>query len=683
MSLVVCSNVTNENDYDENDINNAPYRFQNSLKQTYKIPANSEVSVQSVKINKSSTFNLSRTDKWFEFWGPELLTNKIDEIKTIYTPIICFPKIVGDRPSENVGLNDFIERIDTAMNVGIPHPDFYGSINLGLNVDPATKEMKGYNVSATNKSELATEQLYTADFNNDTYWHSVWDSPPQLTFTPGDESATPPTLPKISRTAPLSSKIGSHQNTLELRNMPLSHARGEMVVDIKGLYDSGLTTISNWWQIGLTREIERKPEEATGSNQFGDPENFDGSLSEGFVPDEPDINFGDFSFEVVVTCEGLTKSGPKKLKIHHMTSTEGLDGDQFATVALQEIDYYSWAGAPTFLAGERYDIKTNPQKMSKLRFLLENEIISIMATFDDFDGAGNPADVVLCSYKQTADGAGKGNYPIPMGQIQWNLFPRFIINGIRDGSTDRFVEIESYRSNPMPTYNGYAFNNPDNSWLIRMMREQLYEDVSELNRRIQYKFRDGGLLDTYIHQGLTYDASPPTQIDGWYLTAAADVRNWQCIMAQATVYYGDTQGANLAPRLGFEDDPVLEASHNGVARASPDDNITDFVSSSMPSAHQTKSLFVRLDNMTQQSLNAGVGRPSKILYHLPRFDDSGRDHGIGLFFEPTQRTYMKLNNSDPVYLNELQLSIANDDERLAEDLVGKTIICLHFQESKI
>ena len=99
MSLVVCSNITDENDYDENDINNAPYRFQNSLKQTFKIPSNSEVSVQSVKINKSSTYNLSRTDKWFEYWGPELLSFNRDQINTIYKPIVCFPQIVGDRPS--------------------------------------------------------------------------------------------------------------------------------------------------------------------------------------------------------------------------------------------------------------------------------------------------------------------------------------------------------------------------------------------------------------------------------------------------------------------------------------------------------------------------------------------------------------------------------------------------------
>jgi hypothetical protein len=211
-----------------------------------------------------------------------------------------------------------------------------------------------------------------------------------------------------------------------------------------------------------------------------------------------------------------------------------------------------------------------------------------------------------------------------------------------------------------------------------MVDEELYGKVAWVNRRVQYHFRGDGLSDTYVYQGLTYDdpsADPPSKIEGW-----AGGRGWQCVLAPASIYdkFGNTLGSNLAQRLGFETDPILSASHNGVTDT---DLLTTYTASSLPAAHQTKSLFIRLDNMTQQSLNAGVGRPSKILYHLPRFDDSGRDQGTGLFYEPPQRCYLKLHNSDAIYLNELQLSIANDDERLAEDLTGKTIICLHFQQS--
>ena len=46
-----------------------------------------------------------------------------------------------------------------------------------------------------------------------------------------------------------------------------------------------------------------------------------------------------------------------------------------------------------------------------------------------------------------------------------------------------------------------------------------------------------------------------------------------------------------------------------------------------------KSLFVRLSNFTHQSFNAGNGNRSKIIFHLPRFDNTGREEGEGLYFE--------------------------------------------------
>ena len=684
MSLIVCSNIKDENDYDEKDENRAPYRFQNSLKQTFRIPPNSEVAVQSVKVNKSATYNISRNDKWYQYWGPELLPLKKSSDDTIYRPIMAFPKISGDRSSENVGMNGFIQRVEDAMNVGFPHPDFYGLQKLKVNRDSISNEMLGYKVESLAPEDLATEQVYSPYFNEDGNWDFIWDSADVgLTFTPGNQGTG--SFPIISRTAPLAPKTKSIENTLELRNMPLSHKRGEMVVDIKGLYDGGGHTISNFWQIGLTREIDRKTKN-TGNSQYGDPDNFDDRFSEGFVDADGQMAFGSFFFDIVVTCEGLTAGGTKKLKVHHATSTEGLvGGDDAPTIALQEIDYYSWAGAPAEWGGARYDIKSNTRKMSKLTFRIENEIVSIIATLDDSagDGTNVAKDVILVSYHQKADGAGKENYPIPFGQIQWNMYPRFIINGIRDGSTARQVSIESYKTNPHPTYNNYAFNNPDNSWITRMGRNLEFTQISEMNRRIQYHFRDLGLTDAYVYQGLTYDVpAAPTKITAWKTTGATgEDRNWQIITAPATLYYRNTSGANLAPRLGFEDDPILVNSHNGVVDGTNPLLVT-FVSSSLPSAHQTKSMFVRLDNMAQQSLNAAVGRPSKILYHIPRFDDSGRDSGVGLYFEPTERTYVKLNNSENLYMNEIQLSISNDDEKLAFDLVGKTIVCLHIQNSK-
>ena len=94
------------------------------------------------------------------------------------------------------------------------------------------------------------------------------------------------------------------------------------------------------------------------------------------------------------------------------------------------------------------------------------------------------------------------------------------------------------------------------------------------------------------------------------------------------------------------------------------------------------SQFIRLDNFTQTSYNAGTGRPSRILYHMPRFDNSNREIGTGLYFEPHQRVYIKLNNTEKIPANEFHLSICDNKERLITDLTGQTIICLHVREEK-
>ena len=92
------------------------------------------------------------------------------------------------------------------------------------------------------------------------------------------------------------------------------------------------------------------------------------------------------------------------------------------------------------------------------------------------------------------------------------------------------------------------------------------------------------------------------------------------------------------------------------------------------------NLFVRLDNFTQLSYNAGLGRESKIIYALPRFSNSGEDTG-SLFFEATEKTFIDLNNTDDILANDFDISIVQENETLA-DLNGKSIVVLYFRQKQ-
>ena len=53
-----------------------------------------------------------------------------------------------------------------------------------------------------------------------------------------------------------------------------------------------------------------------------------------------------------------------------------------------------------------------------------------------------------------------------------------------------------------------------------------------------------------------------------------------------------------------------------------------------------------------------------------------------LFFESPERVYIKLNNPNTIQAQSFNLDIVNEDETLARDLLGKSVIILHFRESR-
>ena len=106
-------------------------------------------------------------------------------------------------------------------------------------------------------------------------------------------------------------------------------------------------------------------------------------------------------------------------------------------------------------------------------------------------------------------------------------------------------------------------------------------------------------------------------------------------------------------------------------------------SSVKPETGNKNSLFVRMDNLTTRSFNAGLHRESKIIYALPRFgnDSNGQDVGA-LFFEPGEKTYVELGNTNDINLSSLDISIVNENETLAYDLTGKSVIVVHVRQVK-
>ena len=97
--------------------------------------------------------------------------------------------------------------------------------------------------------------------------------------------------------------------------------------------------------------------------------------------------------------------------------------------------------------------------------------------------------------------------------------------------------------------------------------------------------------------------------------------------------------------------------------------------------YRVHSAFVRLSSLPVQSFNGAKSSVSKIVYHLPRFTNDGREFG-DLFFSPGEKTYIALNNVTSQMLNNIDVQIVDVGERPVEDISGNTIVVFHIREKK-
>lgn len=648
MSLVICSNIREDISFDRENNYEAAYNFHNALKQTIQIEPNSEVAVQSVKINKSSSIVINQRELWYEYFGKDLNQTATKSNAGPYREIQCNPILPTGQKQVSATTEDFAGIVQTSLNVGMPHPDIYGKIKCTVNRNDDNTFL-GYKITTdgfkTNGANLA---IVASDLNAPAQWeicHTAEEG------TEGVEITADPKGPIISRKA--GANVDSREGCVMSKcNYPLSHLNGICEWDITGMRSGGTTGYGGQtFQVGLARSILRDDTYTNMQAHMDCPEYYDMGSTTGFG-DTNDLMFN--FYDIVVSCEAAVGSPSKRLKVHQATST----GDG---ITLTEVIYFGYAGA---VHADRINFSTAALKIAKIRFKLSNEVMTI-SYIDD-----NGTEVFICDFTtDTGKGAKKENLILPMGQTRWNLHPKCCYVGNTAGSSMQLTQFDANAN----TFRSPTQRNPDNNYYCRLEDRGQIDELNALDSRDFQNMAIG-----------PQDA--PTYIPEYATTGAKGVllltnRQVQYILAPALELFVHSQNANFAEALGFERSPLLAPSTNGKVDGD-DEQIVGYTSDGTTVGTGTASLFVRLDNFTQTSFNAGVGRPSKILYHIPRFDTSNRDLGAGLYFEPTERTYVKLGNSDTIYQNSIDISIANDNEVLATDLVGKTIVVLHFRKSQ-
>ena len=321
---------------------------------------------------------------------------------------------------------------------------------------------------------------------------------------------------------------------------------------------------------------------------------------------------------------------------------------------------------------------------TKINGIYMNEIIYYGAWNDDFNTIGQAADYerfefklineeIVISAEQTAaaggkthlladfttlksKGAVKNQLLNPVNATEWAMYPVCAASGGQAGGKkihlDQIVHYENYpvyTDNRYGEYDWWGWSQENNeTTLCRELEKRPWNDASSATILTPKKI----------------PAMVAGQMDGYSSVF---------ITAKSVAYGDSTNECGSSRILGFEGQPVSIPTQAAL--------VTTNLSASVPKLISNISLFIRLNNFTQNSVNARQGTNSKIIAHLPRFDNSGNETG-GLYFEPHEKTYLALGNTEEILINSFDVDFVYENETLCTALTAKTVVCFHIRKSR-
>jgi len=262
MSLIVTANIDDEINITSNSNAFKPFSYSNRLLNTLKIPANSQIALQSSKINKTGELVVSKSNSIFgHYFGRPLTDDGDNADSTTSVPFVGYAGDEGELESgakvetNVVGFSNMIER---GFSQRAYHPSLITATSASITVDPSydTNTWDGFDWVFTQQTAKTTK---TQDFN----------------FT--DVSETQESLFALSDTdTTVTGTNDARGFVVRADNFPVSQNEGEVVIDFSAGNTSGGTSP---WFCGLTRINTSKegvtapeafnPRRTTGKNPVG------------------------------------------------------------------------------------------------------------------------------------------------------------------------------------------------------------------------------------------------------------------------------------------------------------------------------------------------------------------------------------------------------------------------------
>jgi hypothetical protein len=631
MSLIVLSNTS----FNESEDNlprvggiKTPYSFTNTLQTPIVIPPDSEVALQSIKLNLDGDFEVRNwNDTMYQYIGKRVDEDVADYFDSINESTRYPAKITVERGTYNA--EEFVDKLEEAMNRGLYHPNFQGLANASVQRSASNASFDGYNLtydrsataSGNNRPGDEDVQFATEDSNG---WSYDGTTNFRFTKTSGNGSLYPRAFAQFT-------------------NAPCDLADGDLEVDFAN---------ASSWFVGLSRycnpDFEFVDENGTFiTRDFTEPEYFN---SNGF------LGFYDY-----LACAFYDETNASHtLRLFHAVKSDDNENPQ---LEMQEVRYWGFTGA-NFTAP--YDLTTNASGYSRVHFETSGEAVKLKLSV-----AG--ASQIVVTTPTLGTPTGKNNYFKPIAQTCAYLYPKMEIKDtVNDGDAqNQYLDFHEYKCKNDLT--GFKYNGLDESKSIQLpLRERLinfdwYQTMINIGQVGKLKE-----VDFRVFNDMSAGTAAHTFIETEHGKIAQEYAPVP-IVGESNRYI-PSDFANMRYVLGFDDNAKDQpTSKNGSA--------VTFTSDQTPKTISNQSVFVRLTSLTQRSVNGVTGNESKIIYHCPRFDNAGNQVG-GLFFEPGEKTYLDIGNIAETPINTFSVDLVDNKERFIKSAIGSTTICLHIRKKQ-
>lgn len=678
--------------------------YQNHFTSPIKIDANSEIAVESVKIRRDALIDVDEETLMYNYFGK--LQEEIDapdyKAGRLEMPIPIRP---------NPGTYDvegWVDEIEARLDEAYGNPEIFGNYSVSVDTDTDGETSGIVMVCSQRGSSAGVGQNRVAQSAEmlSSYWHAPYqlsDGYVHTTDWTSSHVAASGGVAAHKLFTRLIANNASDDTTLKKLNRrqcsvighghPFGLVQGKFKVNVTGSKNNG-------WRVGLSRPQIEYVRDTTKPTAQGRANLLPGTR-------HPEGGFDDnVAISTRYNMTNPVTERNQKDYYDYLVEDDGSNIRIYQLVRDEVINQLVQAEVTYWGTGTAFTGKTDA--LTKAEFNASYAAVEFKSHGDEirlsFLNASDDATTVISKTINTL----RDKCFAPINECKNALYPRLSISDQNDTLQvfhySSHYEVDDYRyptfdkpTNTFTTGDDFYSNNrvgrttggkiggDDNKAFIRDSKDRPYC----LSQTLVCDTKD--LLSYDTDGAVTLD----WEFDGELGSSAGIDKKRLFIIGYVepdSIYdylegkyrISDTSSrAKINRLLGWKDRSWIEGDDGvteGYAALSVNDSVVTFTSYAPPD-YRVHSAFVRISNMPIQSYNGGKQSVSKMLYHLPRFTNDGREFG-DLFFAPGEKTYVSLHNPSSHILNNIEIQIVDINEKPVEDISGNTIIVLHVRPKK-